>query len=457
MRVFRFLMIICVLPLASPALLAQTAAELLNWTKTHLDRGNCEYAKETYALYKEKVPQGNAEVERRIAECGKVARKKQNLTFTVNGASFEMVYVEAGTFIMGCTSEQGSDTSVIEKPAHLVNITKDYYIGKFEVTQALWQTVMGNNPSRFKGDSLPVEQVSWYDAQEFCAELSRMTGHRFSLPTEAEWEYAARGGKKSTKAKYSGSSGVSNVAWYKDNSGEQTHPVGRLHPNELGIYDMSGNVYEMCLDWYGRYSSVSQTDPKGSGSGDEGVVVRGGSWYGSAYPCRISYRCGIVPDGGDRGIGFRVVLRNSMNEMVKDIGEGKKVVKQEEFEKHVVLEHIESVVIVMDANDKLSDLTSRGLDKAAEFMKHHPDFNVLITGHTDNTGTEENNQARSERYARIAADYLVEKGVERSRITCKGYGASRPIDTNDTFEGRLHNCRVEFTIIRNNRNLKVNF
>ena len=230
------------------------------------------------------------------------------LTITVGNVSFDMIKVEAGSFIMGCTSEQEGACYNYEKPYHRVTITQDYYIGKFEVTQELYEAVMGTNPSNWKAFDRPVENVSWNDAQKFCAELSRMTGRRFSLPTEAEWEYAARGGKKSTGAKYSGSSSVANVAWYDGNSGSQTHPVGRLCANELGIYDMNGNVWEWCYDWYGNYSSGSQTDPMGPGSGSD-RVLRGGSWYGFANSCRVATRNSNPPSYRNSYNGFRVVLR----------------------------------------------------------------------------------------------------------------------------------------------------
>ena len=229
------------------------------------------------------------------------------LTIRVGNVSFEMVKVEAGTFTMGCTSEQGGDCHSDESPYHRVTISSDYYIGKYEVTQELWQAVMGNNPSNFKGFDRPVEMVSWNDCVEFCNELSRMTGRRFRLPTEAEWEYAARGGRKSTNAKYSGSSSVANVAWYTDNSGGQTHPVGKLRPNELGIHDMSGNVWEWCSDWYGSYGSGSQTDPYGASSGQD-RVLRGGSWRSLARGCRVSNRDDYGPGSRTGNFGFRVVL-----------------------------------------------------------------------------------------------------------------------------------------------------
>ena len=160
-----------------------------------------------------------------------------------DGINIEMVKVEAGTFMMGATSEMKVPYDD-EKPVHQVTLTNDYYMGKYEVTQALWQAVMGSNPSNFKGDNLPVEKVSWNDCQEFISKLNSMTGRKFRLPTEAEWEYAARGGKKSRRYQYSGSSNISDVAWHEGNSYRKTYPVGTKQANELGIYDMCGNVYE---------------------------------------------------------------------------------------------------------------------------------------------------------------------------------------------------------------------
>lgn len=231
----------------------------------------------------------------------------ENKTFTVNGVSFEMVAVKGGTFTMGGTSEQGSDADSDEKPTHSVTLS-DYYIGKFEVTQELWEAVMGSNPSSFKGSKLPVESVSWDDCQSFIRKLNQLTGMNFRLPTEAEWEYAARGGNKSRGYKYSGSNNINDVAWYYDNSGSNTHAVGTKSPNELGIYDMSGNVLEWCQDWYERsYSSGSQTNPQGPSSGS-GRVGRGGSWGADAQLCRVSSRGSITPDGRINFLGFRLVV-----------------------------------------------------------------------------------------------------------------------------------------------------
>ena len=223
-----------------------------------------------------------------------------------NGINIEMVKVEAGTFMMGATSEM-KDPNDDEKPLHQVTLTNDYYMGKYEVTQALWEAVMGSNPSRYKGDNLPVEMVSWDDCQEFISKLNSLTGRKFRLPTEAEWEYAARGGKKSRSYQYSGSSNISDVAWYDGNSGSKTHPVGTKQANELGIYDMSGNVREWCSDWYVSYSSSSQTNPTVADSA-WCRVRRGGGCYDNAWSCRSSYRYCRVPDCNYYILGLRLVL-----------------------------------------------------------------------------------------------------------------------------------------------------
>ena len=223
-----------------------------------------------------------------------------------NGITIDMVKVEAGTFMMGATSEMQNPYDD-EKPVHQVTLTNDYYMGKYEVTQALWKAVMGSNPSEFKGDNLPVEQVSWNDCQEFISKLNGLTGKKFRLPAEAEWEYAARGGKKSRGYQYSGSSNVSDVAWYDGNSGSKTHPVGTKQANELGIYDMSGNVYEWCQDWCGSYVNSSQTNPTGTVSGWY-RVRRGGCWDNYARDCRSSYRSSSALDYRDNSLGLRLVL-----------------------------------------------------------------------------------------------------------------------------------------------------
>lgn len=231
------------------------------------------------------------------------------------------VLVEAGTFQMG--SANGDDD---EKPVHQVTIIRFFYMSRYEVTQRQWQEVMGTNPSRFKGDNLPVENVSWYDAVEYCNRLSRKDGltpcysrsgdnvacdfsaSGYRLPTEAEWEYAARGGNKSRGYIFSGSNSVGDGGWYGDNSGDKTHPVGQKRPDELGLYDMSGNVWEWCWDWYGKdyYGSSQSTDPRGP-SGGSYRVDRGGSWDDFAQGLRAANRYSYTPSSSFNYLGFRPV------------------------------------------------------------------------------------------------------------------------------------------------------
>lgn len=225
--------------------------------------------------------------------------------FTVSGVTFKMKPVEGGTFQMGATPEQ-EDPYDDEKPVHSVTLSS-YYIGETEVTQELWEVVTGNNPSYHKGSSNPVEQVTWDDCQAFIQKLNSLTGKTFRLPTEAEWEYAARGGNKSRGYQYSGSNAIGDVAWYVDNSSGTTHPVKTKQPNELGIYDMSGNVSEWCQDWYGSYSSSSQTNPTGPSSGLY-RVRRGGSWGNDAWDGRSSSRDCSTPGYANINLGLRLVF-----------------------------------------------------------------------------------------------------------------------------------------------------
>ena len=242
----------------------------------------------------------------------------------------EMVKVEGGTFTMGATAEQGSDYDSGELPTHQVTLS-DYCIGKYEVTQQLWEYVMsysgtcadgssmsayasdvwlGSDPSSSYGvgDYYPAYYVSYYDIVDiFLPRLNKITGRTYRLPTEAEWEFAARGGKQSKGYKYSGSDNIGVVAWYTGNSGGKTHQVGTKEPNELGIYDMSGNVWEWCGDWYGSYSSSAQTNPTGPSSGS-GRVLRGGRWSSIAGFCRVSFRYSYYPSYRYCDSGFRVVL-----------------------------------------------------------------------------------------------------------------------------------------------------
>ncbi len=239
----------------------------------------------------------------------------QTQTFTVNGVSFTMIAVEGGTFTMGATPEQGGDSSDGEYPAHQVTL-RSFSIGQTEVTQALWQAVMGSNPSGFRGDlQRPVEMVNWDDCQRFISTLNELTGQHFRLPTEAEWEYAARGGNLSQGYKYSGSNDIGDVAWYFDNSFAMgscspcfgPNPVAMKVPNELGLYDMCGNVMEWCQDWYSPYNSDAQTDPAGPASGTF-RVFRGGSWYFDKIFCRVPERGCYTPSDTEDDIGMRLAL-----------------------------------------------------------------------------------------------------------------------------------------------------
>jgi len=257
-------------------------------------------AEEAELARQEEERKRQEEAERQTVSVSTASRS--NKSYTVNGVSFKMVAVNGGTFRMG-SANGDSD----ERPVHDVTLS-DYYIGETEVTQELWQAVMGSNPSRFTGNSQrPVETVSWNDCQAFVRKLNELTGGNFRLPTEAEWEYAARGGQKSRGYKYSGSDNIGEVAWYRDNSNSTTHAVKTKSPNELGIYDMSGNVWEWCQDWYGDYSSAAQTNPDGPNSG-RNRVFRGGCRDAIARYCRSSDRLNYYPDFEDNVLGLRLAL-----------------------------------------------------------------------------------------------------------------------------------------------------
>ena len=242
----------------------------------------------------------------------------------------EMVFVQGGTFTMGATEDQGtSDPYDDEYPSHQVTVS-DFYIGKYEVTQQLWEYVMNYSGTAADGSTMsayasevwlgkmpsstyglgpyyPAYYVSWADIVNiFIPRLNKITGKTFRLPTEAEWEYAARGGNKSKGYKYSGSNTIGDVAWYNSNSSAMTHQVGTKAPNELGLYDMSGNVWEWCSDWYGSYSSSAESNPTGPTSGSS-RVYRGGGWYNDAQVCRVAFRGKDTPDRGSNHLGFRLV------------------------------------------------------------------------------------------------------------------------------------------------------
>ena len=235
------------------------------------------------------------------------ASSGENITITANGITFTMVFVKGGTYTMGATPEQASDAKANEKPAHKVTLS-DYYIGETEVTQALWVAVLGgDNPSEYKAPGMPVELVSLEDCELFVEKLNALTGLKFRIPTEAEWEFAARGGTKSRGYKYAGSNDIGSVAWYESNSDNKTHPVKLKAPNELGLYDMTGNVWEWCCDGYGPYSSAAQTNPKVSDDNADANVTRGASFSNEPKDCRISIRS-FSPGYISPGLGFRIAM-----------------------------------------------------------------------------------------------------------------------------------------------------
>ena len=233
-------------------------------------------------------------------QTAEIAHEQQKSVYVEGYGNIDMIWVEGGTFLMGGNPEIYKNTQTVT--------VSSYYIGKFEVTQGLWRAVMGDNPSYYKsGNNYPVENVSWNDCQNFIIGLNQKTGKKFRLPTEAEWEYAARGGKNSHNYKYSGDNIINNVAWYDKNSGKKTHPVGLKQANELGIHDMSGNVWEWCSDWFGSYSDSPLTNPVGADKGSR-RVMRGGNWNDSSKYCDVSERFYGVPSHKYNHYGLRLVM-----------------------------------------------------------------------------------------------------------------------------------------------------
>ena len=228
---------------------------------------------------------------------------------------FRMMPVAGGSFVMGCAHPRGEhNTYTDEIPTHKVTVDS-FYIGQHEVTQALWTAVMGSNPSKWKGnDSLPVEQVTWNDVQIFIARLSQLTGYRFRLPTEAEWEFAARGGNRSHKTNYPGTRGkLDEYCWYGNNSHGHSHVVGQLKPNELGLYDMGGNVMEWCSDWMEPYTKEEQVNPQGPKQGDN-RILRGGCFNSPTWGCSVYERSWYLPEFGYPFYGFRLAIDNAERE-----------------------------------------------------------------------------------------------------------------------------------------------
>lgn len=241
-------------------------------------------------IIRHKTPVTSSSTKRQSAQPAASPAKQQAVAQLIGN----MVHVQGGTFTMGCTSSKAYWCDDSDQPAHQVTVGS-FYICKYEVTQKLWKAFMGSNPSWTKADNMPVEWVNWVTAQKFIRKLNAFSGKKFRLPTEAEWEYAARGGNRSHNYLYSGSDDINAVAWWKDNSGDKLHPVGTKRPNELGLYDMTGNVYEWCSDWQEPYQSGAQTNPKGPQTGDW-RVMRGGNQSSSDSESGVMTRSQCLPD-----------------------------------------------------------------------------------------------------------------------------------------------------------------
>lgn len=241
-------------------------------------------------IIRHKTPVTPSSTKRQTAQPAASPAKQQVVAQLIGN----MVHVQGGTFTMGGTSSKAYWCDDSDKPAHQVTVGS-FYICKYEVTQKLWKAFMGSNPSWTKADNMPVEWVNWVTAQKFIRKLNAFSGKKFRLPTEAEWEYAARGGNRSHNYLYSGSDDINEVAWWQDNSGDKLHPVGTKRPNELGLYDMTGNVYEWCSDWQAPYTSGAQTNPKGPQTGSW-RVMRGGNQSSSDSECGVMTRSQCMPD-----------------------------------------------------------------------------------------------------------------------------------------------------------------
>ena len=241
-------------------------------------------------IIRHKTPVTPSSTKRQSAQPAASPAKQQAVAQLIGN----MVYVQGGTFTMGRTSSKAYWCDDSDQPVHQVTVGS-FYICKYEVTQKLWKAFMGNNPSWTKADNMPVEWVNWVTAQKFIRKLNAFSGKKFRLPTEAEWEYAARGGNRSHNYLYSGSDDINAVAWWKDNSGDKLHPVGTKRPNELGLYDMTGNAYEWCSDWQEPYQSGAQTNPKGPQTGDW-KVMRGGNQSSSESESGVMTRSQCMPD-----------------------------------------------------------------------------------------------------------------------------------------------------------------
>ena len=380
-----------------------------------------------------------------------------------------MVSVEGGSFQMG--SAKGN---LDEQPVHKVTLNS-FWIGKYEVTNGEFKKFVdatgyltdaeqtdtyrtqhgipprnannGNWRKYLSGSKLseadsnkPVQNVSWNDAVAYCGWLSKMTGKNFRLPTEAEWEYAARGGSKSKGYKYIGGNVLDQVAWYRSNSDQKVHAGGLKSPNELGLYDMAGNVREWCGDFYGPYyyKESPEENPAGPPAGTN-RVMRGGSFANSENFLRATYRNGELPYNSAPGIGFRLLIPG---EPVAKAVPPPPVEKgpMDDLETKGFLDIYGIYFDPGKADIKPESIPV--IDQLVGYMNNHPQIRITVEGHTDNTGDPKKNQTLSEKRAESIKAEMVKHGIDASRIETKGFGDTKPVADNKTKAGRTQNRRV---------------
>ena len=305
-------------------LFADDCTDALEEAKSCYEQGDYMKAKALFEYVQAECGDDYGDVVTWISKCANVSHNIVTKDFVVNGVSFKMVYVQGGTFNMGATDEQGKKDSESALPVHKVTVS-DFYMSQTEVTQALWQCVMGSDVNEQSkkgtyrtllagvGNSHPMYYISWNDCQKFITKLNQLTGEQFRMPTEAEWEFAARGGVYSKGYKYAGSNVLKNVAWYYTNSSSTTHPVALKEPNELGLYDMCGNVQEWCLDLKGDYTNEDQYNPQGAKKGSY-RIVRGGCHYTIPIDTRISARYWTITSDRNNALGLRLVMHKNTQE-----------------------------------------------------------------------------------------------------------------------------------------------
>lgn len=377
-----------------------------------------------------------------------------------------MVAVEGGNFIMGDNSVKND-----AYPAHKVQLN-DFLIGKYEVTHAEFLRFMNatgyvieaylhdsirmkkgypqrNSVEPFRdvraNDSMrPIGNINWFDAQAYIKWLNEMTGKNYRLPTEAEWEYAAKGGTKSKNYPYAGSANLKEVAWFLDNSEGTGHTVGQKLANELGIYDMAGNAHEWCSDWYAEqyYGSSPESNPQGPDFGNQ-KVIRGSSWHGKSEHMHISFRNYNFPYNNQNDYGFRLALSGEIKaKPIPNAPAGKINIMNELDSKGFV----DIYGIYFDSGKSIVKPESYPVvDQIAAYLKENPGIRLMVEGHTDNTGKAEKNQVLSENRAKSIKAEMVKRGIDETRLETKGFGSSKPIGDNKTKAGKTQNRRVTIT------------